>query len=402
MKIMYLVDFGFDIPTGSNHLLLTMLDAFLNEGHEVHLVQSRSVGKYPSIPTELEGRENFSCDIIEKPVVTKSNFVKRYLLGIKYEFDAWKQWKKKIADMDIVVNHSHFTSPYTALLLKKYKRKTCFNIYDIFPGEAYSNGNIKSKLVYNVFAWLQKFAYRYSDLIFTLTEDTKQTLIGLGVDANKIEIIPNWFDETKIYEVDENRNTFAQEFGMKPEIKYVQYAGTLGISYDFDMLLDVAKLLMDRKDIAFQIVGEGIFLDKMKQRVLDEGVSNVMFVPWQPMERLSEVYSACTLQIVPLRKDVIWNSYPSKILPLMACSRVAVVSVEEDTYFYNEMNREEIGIATSLGNCEEMAESILKLIDNPELRKHYENNAKSFVYEKYSAKKNTDKMLKAFHKILEG
>ena len=66
------------------------------------------------------------------------------------------------------------------------------------------------------------------------------------------------------------------------------------------------------------------------------------------------------------------------------------------------MNREEIGIATSLGNCEEMAESILKLIDNPELRKHYENNAKSFVYEKYSAKKNTDKMLEAFHKILEG
>ncbi len=402
MKIMYLIDFGFDTPNGSNHLVLKMLDTFLESGNEVYLVESHSVGTFPDIPEVLQGRANFSYDIIQRPNIARGSFVKRYLSGIKYEFDAHKRWKNHIRDVDVVIHHSHYTSPFAALLLNKYKKNVIFNIYDIFPGEAYTNGSIKSKFVYDTFCLLQKIIYKTSTKFFTLTEDTKRTLISLKVDKEKIDVIPNWFDDKTIKEVEFEHNSFAKEFNMDKSKKYIQYAGSIGVAYDFDTLLDVAVLLKHRKDIVFQLVGEGLFLEKVQKRIIDEKIENVQLIPWQPLERLAEVYSACTIQIVPLRKDVIRNSYPSKILPLMACSRVPVIAVEEDSFFYNDINENCVGISTPLGDSKALAESICKLVDNDELRHTYEANAKKYVYERYTAENNIKIMMEKFEELQKG
>ncbi len=402
MKIMYLIDFGFDVPNGSNHLVIKMIDEFLMAGHEVYLVQSHSVGKYSNIPDVLQNREKFVCDIVEKPVISKGNFVKRYLTGIGYEFKAYRKWKKRIKDYDIVIHQSHFTSPFSALLLKRYKRKVIFNIYDIFPGEAYTNGSIKSKFVYNILSWLQKIIYKNSARIFILTEDMKQTLMILGVPFHKINVIPNWFDEKAVHNVAQGSNFFAHEYNLDGTKKYIQYAGTIGVSYDFDLLLDVAKKLAYRTDLVFQVVGEGIFLQHMKNRAKKEKICNIQFIPWQPLEKISDVYSACTLQIVPLRKDVIRNAYPSKILPLMACGRIPVFSVEEDSCFYREINDNKVGIATPLGDTEALADSILYLVDNEDERYRMQENAKKYVYQRYTAKDNINKMIEVFMQMQGG
>ena len=399
MNIMCLIDYGFDTPNGSSHLVIKMIDSFLKAGHKVYLVESHSVGVFPDIPEVLQDRENFTYDIISRPSIARGSFVKRYLSGIKYEFDAKKRWKKHIQNMDVVIHQSHYTSPFAAMLLKKYKKKVVFNIYDIFPGEAYTNGSIKSKFVYNAFCLLQRIVYKTSDRFFTLTEDTKKTLISLRVDKEKIHVIPNWFDNETIAEVAFEHNTFAEEYKMDKNKHYIQYAGSIGVAYDFDTLLDVAILLKDRKDIVFQLVGEGLFLDKVKKRIAEESIENVRLIPWQPLDRLSEVYSACTLQIVPLRNEVIRNSFPSKILPLMACSRVPVIAVEKDSFFYSDINSNCVGIATPLGDSKALADSICKLIDDNSLRHTYEANAKKYVYERYTADKNIKMMLAKFEEL---
>lgn len=402
MQIMYITDVGLDSPNSNNHLVISMLKEFLDADYGVYLVQSHSTGKYPDVPSELNQYPKFCADIINKPVVAKKNFVKRYLSAIIYELKAWSKWRKRIKDIDIVVLQSHFTAVYTALLLHRYHKKVVFNIYDIFPGEAYTNGSIKSKFVYDTFCLLQKIIYKTSTKFFTLTEDTKRTLISLKVDKEKIDVIPNWFDDKTIKEVEFEHNSFAKEFNMDKSKKYIQYAGSIGVAYDFDTLLDVAVLLKHRKDIVFQLVGEGLFLEKVQKRIIDEKIENVQLIPWQPLERLAEVYSACTIQIVPLRKDVIRNSYPSKILPLMACSRVPVIAVEEDSFFYNDINENCVGISTPLGDSKALAESICKLVDNDELRHTYEANAKKYVYERYTAENNIKIMMEKFEELQKG
>ena len=393
MRIMYLIDFGFDVPNGSSHLVIKIIDGFLSAGHSVYLVQSRSVGKFDSIPDVLKGRKNFKCEIVKKADIKRNNFIKRYLCGIKYELDAYRIWKHEIDSCDVIINHSHYTSPYTAFLLRKEYKKVVFNIYDIFPGEAYINGSIKSKLIYKVLAGLESYVYKHSSLIFTLTKDTKNTLLSLGVPESKIVIIPNWFDEDVIHPVDNKNNSFVKKYNLNENKKYIQYAGSIGVSYDFDLILDVAQKLKYRKDIVFQIVGEGMFLEKMKERASEEHLDNVQFIPWQPAEMLSDVYSACTLQIVPLRSEVIRNSYPSKILPLMACGRIPIVSVEKNSYFYEEVNQNRFGVAIPSGDIKTVSETIIRFADDGSLRHEYEKRAFEYVNEHYSAKRNIHKMV---------
>ena len=147
-------------------------------------------------------------------------------------------------------------------------------------------------------------------------------------------------------------------------------------------------------------VGEGLFLEELKKEAKSMALTNIQFLPWQSEEIISDVYSAATLQIVPLKKDVIRNSYPSKILPLMGCSRVPIISVEEDSFFYKEINEKKVGFACPSGDINKLKEKILYLIDNPEVLEEYQNNAYKYVNEKFTSIENTKKMLAEFKKIL--
>lgn len=400
MKIMYLNDVGLDTPNSNNHLVITMLKTFLDAGNEVYLVESHTTGKYDDVPAVLKTYKKLHPVIIEKKQAGRTNFVKRYLNSIFFEYKAYRKWKKFIKEIDVVLLQSHYTATFSELFLKKHIENVVFYIFDIFPGEAYINGNIKNKFVFDCLFNLQKIIYKNCRLFLTLTEDTKRTLVSLGVDQQKIAIVPNWFDESVIKEIPRQENKFIREFNLDDSIHYIQYAGTLGVSYDFDLLFRVAVKLKNRKDIVFQIVGDGIYLGHLMELAEKESLSNIQFIPWQPIERLSDVYSACTLQIVPMRKQVIKNSYPSKILPLMACGRVPVISVDEDSWFYEDINRNKVGIAVPLDDEDGLANGIIKLIDNRNLRREMQSNAKNYVGRNYASGLNTRKMLNEFYKLI--
>ena len=400
MNIMYLTDVGFDTPNSNNRLVLSMLEEFLKNGHNVYLVQSHSTGVYDDVPVEFREYKGFTHDTIIKRKVEKTNFVKRYLNGIKYEFVAKKHWKKRIDEMDIVLLQSHFTAWCAAWLLRKTKAKVVFNIYDIFPGEAYVNGSIKNKLVYDCLAFLQKYLYKKCDYFFVLSEDMKHTLISLGVKSNKIAVTPVWFEENNISHVERNKNKFAIKYNLDPSKKYIQYAGSIGVAYDFDFVIDVAKELSYREDIVFQIVGEGLKLKRMKDEAKEMELKNIQFIPWQPLEMLSEVYSYCTLEIIPLMKEVIRNSYPSKILPVMACSRVPVISVEQDSYFYEEINNNKIGLTSPIGDVKQIVKNILYFVDNQDVLEEYQRNANSYVNQSFKASISAKKMINEFTKLI--
>lgn len=398
MRIMYLTDVGFDTPNSNNRLVLSMLEEFLKNGHYVYLVQSHSTGQCDDIPISLEKYQNFKCDTVNKSAVKKTNFILRYLNGMKYEFNAKKYWNKNIGDIDVVLLQSHFTSWFAAWLLRNVKAKIVFNIYDIFPGEAYTNGNIKCKFIYNCLCLLQKYLYNNCDYFFVLSEDMKSTLISLGVNENKISVTPVWFEESNIHNVRFEDNKFALKYNLSQNKKYIQYAGSIGVAYDFDFVIDLAKQLEYRKDIVFQIVGDGVKLEELKNKCYDLKIENITFIPWQPLELLSDVYSSCSLEIIPLMKEVINNSYPSKILPVMACSRIPVISVEKNSYFYKEINDNKIGFTSPIGDVKKMAENIIYLIDNPKILNDYEKKAHSYVYENYKVETSVKKMIEVLIK----
>ena len=108
MKILYITSDGFDTPSPNNQMAEVMINDFLADGFEVHLIQSKRKGEFPEIPDSLQRKDGFTCDVVERKVFDRNKFVKRYLDDARYAFSAMRRWLK-VKDADVVYLQSNPT-----------------------------------------------------------------------------------------------------------------------------------------------------------------------------------------------------------------------------------------------------------------------------------------------------
>lgn len=399
MKILYITMDGFDTPGPCNQMAMVMINDYLKAGFKVHLVQSRRKRINDDIPPLLLDRKGFTCDVVDRKVIDKTRFVNRYLDEAIYAFTSFMRWRK-VKDADVVFVQSCPTMIYQLVLLKIFNRKPIIcNIYDVFPGHAYDIGVIKSKFLYNSLKFLQRFTYKMSSVLTVLSEDMKKKIIEQGVPALKVRVVPAWYDDKAVYQIPLEKNKFINKYNIPTNKFYVQFAGTIGYVFNYKAILEVAALLKDEPDIVFQIIGDG----NVKQKFVDEAekrqLTNIQFYPLQPIEIVPDVYSACSICIIPLNKGVIGNGVPSKAPILMACGRVIVNSVEEDSEYYKMFKENGIGAAVSNDDHKALAEAIINLYHHPEKVTEMANSAKAFGEANYSSTVNTKKFMDIFREL---
>lgn len=382
---------GFDTYGPSRHLYHALIEDLLLEGHFVHLIENHSTGVDPDAPDDLKSYKNFTYETVNSKPVNKKAFVKRYITGVKYCFDCIKVFKKQ-KGYDVLMVQSCPWAPFALSFVKKYINiPTVWNIQDMFPGASIANGVMNKKWMQKFFYKFQKVAYKKADHISVISEDMKQKVIEQGVSADRITVIPDWYDDKSVKEIPWEQNLFVKKYNMQKDIFYVQYAGTMGYNFDYKMVISVAELLKDQKDIQFQMIGFGsqkdIFVNEVKERKLD----NITFLPLEPQEMVPHVYSACSVCIIPLPIGVIGNSVPSKAGLLMACHRVIINSVDESSNYFEMFEKEKIGVSASNSHPEDVVSAIIEMRDNPTLRMEYADNAKRFSSHFYSRTVNTKK-----------
>ena len=227
----------------------------------------------------------------------------------------------------------------------------------------------------------------------------KQKVREQGVPENKITVIPNWYDDKSVREIPWEENLFVKKYDMKPDVFYVQYAGTMGFNFDYGLVLRVAEMLKDQENIVFQMIGFGSQKDDFMKAAEEKGLNNIIFYPLEPQEMVPHVYSACSVCLIPLPKGVIGNSVPSKAGLLMACRRVIITSSDEGSDYNDMFEREQIGIACSSDKPEDVVAGILRLRDNPEIKEQYAENAKKYGQKVYSRTMNTALYEKLYERV---
>ena len=80
----------------------------------------------------------------------------------------------------------------------------------------------------------------------------------------------------------------------------------------------------------------------------------------------------------------------------MACSRVIVNSVDEDSDYYAMFHRERIGFSAGTADGDKLARDILYLYQNPAERTAYGTRAKAYGQREYSRTVNTQKYIELF------
>lgn len=404
MNILYFasVDF-YQKPNPSFHLMYSMITDLLESNNKINYVGLALEGIEQHIPIEFINNPNFSYNLIDMPNTKKSSFVKRYIDGIKYAVAAKKHIKKMINDSDVIFIQSSPTALYNISVVKRFakdSKKIIYNVQDMFPGSSIASGVMPQKWMQIIFSSLQKIAYRKSDIIVAISDDMKDKLIEQGVPNEKIEVIVNWFDDRTVSEVSWDKNRFVKIANMDKEHFYVQYAGTMGYVFDYHMIIKVAEILQDDSKIIFQMIGEGSQKQEFVKTVKEKQLNNIVFLPLQPQDMVSDVYSACSTCIIPLKHGVIGNSVPSKAGLLMACKRSIVTSTDKGSKYNSMIKDNGIGFAFGDKEPEKMAEAILKLSENTELCKHMGIKGYEFGHKLYSRAENMKKYVDLFERML--
>ena len=403
MRLFYYLSTGFDRPGPSYHLLYAHIADALAAGDEVFCLCTVTDLSHKAVPDEFADNPRFSYKAVYIKEQKKSNFVGRYLSAAAC-FIRGRKNLKAARDYDVVFCQSSFCAPFSVSFAKHYSagRPVVYNVQDVFPGSSIASGVMTTRWMQRVFAAFQKVAYRKADAITVISDDMKEKIKEQGVDEGKIRTILNWYDDKTVKEVPWNENRFVKKHRLSSGDFLVQYAGTTGYVFDYKAYLYAADKLRGEEDIRFQIVASGSQLEAFRAGAEALRLDNIDFLPLEPQNMVSDVYSACSVCLIPLKKGVIGNSVPSKAGLLMACKRPVINSVDEGTSYYREFNENGIGISVPNDNYDALVDAIRYLRDNPDLRASMGEKAYEHGKGLYSRTTNIRKYRLLFEELSAG
>jgi colanic acid biosynthesis glycosyl transferase WcaI len=101
------------------------------------------------------------------------------------------------------------------------------------------------------------------------------------------------------------------------------------------------------------IVGDGAGAESARAAACE--LSNVSYLPFQPRERLSELYASADVGLALLRPGMARTSMPSKLYSIMAAGRPVVASVDVGSEAWRLIERVGCGICVPPGDAGALA-----------------------------------------------
>jgi colanic acid biosynthesis glycosyl transferase WcaI len=264
------------------------------------------------------------------------------------------------------------------LLIAKLKRsRTIFHVQDLQPDAAVDLGMLKRGTFTRMLFGIEYLTYRWSDYISTISEGMLDKIASKGISREKLLLFRNWANDDKI--VPMSRDTaLRNDHGLHDKF-VVLYSGNMGVKQGLDVLLETARLLQETRDIVFVIVGDGGEKEHLVRRAQTEGIGNVIFLPVQPYEKLSELLATADVSVIPQKKGVHDIVLPSKLGNIMASQRPIVAAAQEGSEFCRIIKEADCGILVDAGEPVQLAEAIMQLHGSPELCERLGRNGRRYM-----------------------
>lgn len=269
-------------------------------------------------------------------------------------------------DVILAPNGSFFTGIAASIIGLLRRTPFIYNVQDLYPEVPVQAGQLSNRHAIAGLAHLERLMYRRAARVSVIAPSFRANLLAKGVPSEKLALIPNFVDTTFIRPLS-RQNPFSVAQGLDGRF-VVSYAGNLGYVYDLETLLEVARRLADRPDFLFLIIGEGVSKVDLERKAKALGLSNLRFLPFQPIESLPWLRAASDVQLSLHRPGTSGYSLPSKIYEIMASERPLLASADAESDVAELVRRSECGICVEPGNADQLAAALLSLYNNPTLR----------------------------------
>lgn len=408
MKILFLPAYFYPEHGASSYLDLNLKEDFANENFDMVL--------YTPTPTRGISIEVYNAYKKRKKewmfnrhleIHRFSMFKERknpILRTIRYTLNWIIQFQKGLFVNNIGCIFIVSTPPIQGVLggvLKKIKKVPfIYNLQDIFPDSLVGTGLAKKDgLLWKIGRVIENFTYRNADKIIVISEDFKRNIMAKGVPEEKIEVIYNWVDEQAVINIPRENNKLFEKYNLDPNKFYITYCGNIGLTQNMDLLLDVAKELSTENNIHFVLVGEGADKSRVQSRVEKEKIENISFLPFQPYEDISHVFSLGDVGLIISKPGVGENSVPSKTWSIMSAERPVIANFDENE-IRSILNDNNCGIFTKAGDKEAFKKAILELYNNKDKAIQLGKNGRQFIMENLTREIGTSKYVKVVKEVM--
>lgn len=274
------------------------------------------------------------------------------------------------ADVVYVDSPPLFLAVTGYLVAKVRAAKFVLNIADLWPESAVVLGMIRNKTVIEWATKLEEGLYRRAELVTGQTEGIVASISRRCSGANVL-LLTNGVSPESLEQAARLRAThreiLRESFGFTRQF-VVAYTGVHGLAQRLETLLQAAVLLRSQPEIQLYFYGDGPEKTALQKRAVDLHLDNVHFCPPLPSRRMPELLVAMDVSIVPLKRNELFKgALPSKLFEALGAGVVIVGSVEGEAQ--RVIERSKCGICVQPENAETMANAILTLFREPDLRK---------------------------------
>lgn len=240
--------------------------------------------------------------------------------------------------------------------------KLWVHVQDFEVEAAFATGLVDAKgLPARLARWVENRLLGLADVASSISPQMCAKLAEKGIAPAQIIEIRNWADSL-ITPAPTQTSPYRAEWGLAGK-QVCLYSGNIANKQGIEILIEVARLLAGRPDIAFVICGQGPNRARLEEQA--QGLANIQFHDLQPMGRMGELLSLASVHLLPQIPGAADLVLPSKLTNILASGRPVVATTEPGTGLYDEVDG--CGLATVPGDATAMAKAIVQLLDQPDL-----------------------------------
>jgi len=191
-------------------------------------------------------------------------------------------------------------------------------VMDLNPDEAIAAGWLKAgSLGAKILRRSLNLSLRRAVRVIVLDRFMRDRLVAKRVPERKITIIPPWSHNEHVRFDPEGRDDFRRRHGLTGKF-VVMYAGNHSPCHPPDILLEAATGLRNREEIVFCFVGGGSEFGRLKRYASANTMSNTVFLPYEPLQKLAGVLSSADLHVVLMGDAFPGIVHPCKIYNILS------------------------------------------------------------------------------------
>lgn len=208
---------------------------------------------------------------------------------------------------------------------------------------------------------LEKFILTHFDRVSTISEKMQALAVKKGVAPQKTRLFPNWVD-TAVIRPQQGENPLRGALRLPPERKIVLYHGSMGAKQGLEIVEKVARRLeKSAPEILFLLCGDGAARPALESAAW--GLSNLRFLPLQPVEALNDLVNLADIHLLPQRGDAADLVMPSKLTSMLASGKPVIACANPGTQIWSVVRQ--VGLVVPPEDPAALAEAILTLSRAP-------------------------------------